>query len=118
MSGSKYWRVASLLAVGSLLLAACGQAATPIVQTVVVNQTSVVEATVQQTVVVPQQVVVTATPAPTTGPTAVPAAQPSDTVVIGQQQEPSTLHWLLESESAVLIVLAPINVGCMGQDNS
>ncbi len=113
MSGSKYWRAASLLAVGSLVLAACGQATPQVVkETVVVPQTSVVKATVE----VAKEVVVTATPAPTEAPTAVPAAKAVDTVVVGQQQEPSTLHPLLVNELSASIVLAPVLVGCMGQN--
>jgi peptide/nickel transport system substrate-binding protein len=96
-----------------MVLAACG-AATPqvIKETVVVNQTSVA------TVEVTKEVQVTAAPEATAAPTEAPAAAATDTIVIGQQQEPSTLHPNISSESARTYILAPIFVGCMGQDNS
>lgn len=113
MSGKKLWRFASIMAAGSMVLAACGGAAPTaqvVKETVVVNSTTVVEKTVNK------DVVVTATTAPTAAPTAVPAAKPADTVVIGQQQEPSTLHPYVSSELAKTIVLAGVFVGCMGQN--
>jgi peptide/nickel transport system substrate-binding protein len=118
MLGSKQWRAASLLVVGSMLLAACGQAATPqvIKETVVVNQTSVVQTTVEVTKEV--QVAVTATAEPTAAPTAAPEAKPADTVVVALQQEPDTLHPDIGSMMARTIVLAPVFVGCLIQDDT
>jgi peptide/nickel transport system substrate-binding protein len=118
MFGSKQWRAASLLVAGSLVLAACGQAATPqiIKETVVVEKS--VEKTVEKTVEVQKEVVVTATPEPTAAPTAAPEAKPSDTVVVAMQQEPDTLHPDVGSMMAKTIVLAPVFVGCMAQDET
>jgi len=104
----KLFAVVSLVVLASLLMTAC-QPQT-VVQTVVVKETSVVEKPVEK------QVVVTATPVP---PTAVPpkaAAKPSDTAVIALQQEPDTLHADIGSMMARTIVLAPINIGCMSQN--
>jgi peptide/nickel transport system substrate-binding protein len=113
MLGSKYWRAASVLVAGSMVLAACGNATPQVVkETVVVNQTSIA------TVEVTKEVEVTAAPEATPEPTAVPEAQQTDTVVVGQQQEPSTLHPNIAAESAKTYILAPVFVGCMGQDNS
>ena len=57
MLGSKYWRAASVLVAGSMVLAACGNATPQVIkETVVVNQTSVA------TVEVTKEVQVTAAP--------------------------------------------------------
>ena len=113
MLGSKYWRAASVLVAGSMVLAACGNATPQVIkETVVVNQTSVA------TVEVTKEVQVTAAPEATAAPTTPPEAQATDTVVIGQQQEPSTLHPAISSESAGSYVIAAIFPGCMSQDNS
>jgi peptide/nickel transport system substrate-binding protein len=113
--------VFALLVIGSMVLSACGATPTPTpapTQTpVIVKQTVVVAATpvtVVQTQVV--QVVVTATPVP---PTAVPTKPPAvavDTAVIALQQEPDILHPGVGSMMARTLVLAPIFVGCMGQN--
>ena len=119
MLGSKIWRATGVLVAGSMILAACGQATPQVIkETVVVNQTSVVQSTVQVTTEVTKEVAVTSTPEPTTGPTATAAPKAVDTIVIGQQQEPSTLHPAIGSESSEFYILGPVMVGCMGQDNS
>lgn len=113
MFGSKHWRAASLLVAGSLVLAACQTAAPQ-----VVKETVVVEKQVEATVEVAKEVVVTATTEATPEPTAAPEMQPTDTVVIGMQQEPDTLHPFIGSMMARTYVLAPIMLGCMGQDET
>src|SRR6266508_2242866 len=106
MLGSKYWRAASLLVAGSMVLAACGTATPQVIkETVVVPQTSVVEATVEVTKEV--QVAVTATPEPTAAPTAAPEMKPADTMVVAMQQEPDTLHPFIGSMMAKTYVLYP-----------
>ncbi len=105
----KMFAVVSLIVLASMVLTAC-QPQT-IVQTVEV--TKIVAGT---PVVESKTVVVTATPVPPTAVPPKPAEKPSDTVVIALQQEPDTLHADIGSMMARTVVLAPINVGCMGQN--
>jgi peptide/nickel transport system substrate-binding protein len=115
--------VFALLVIGSMVLSACGATPTPTpapTQTpVIVKQTVVVAATpvtVVQTKEVQVQVIVTATPVP---PTPVPTKAPekaADTVTLALQQEPDTMHPGVGSMMARTIALAPIFVGCMGQN--
>ncbi len=100
----------SLLVALSMILAACAQPQ-EVVKTVVVTQEVVVAGTPQI-----QQVVVTATPEPTEAPTATPVPQPADTVVLALQQEPDTLHPLIGAMMARTIVMSPVLIGCMGQN--
>src|ERR1044071_2790563 len=118
MLGSKQWRVASLFVVGSLVLAACGQAVAPQVvkETVVVNQEVTKQVEVTKEVI--KEVAVTATTEATAAPTAAPEMKPSDTVVVALQQEPDTLHPDIGSMLAKTIVLAPVFIGCMYQDDT
>ncbi|MCL5999424.1 MAG: peptide ABC transporter substrate-binding protein [Chloroflexi bacterium] len=109
MKRTKYWRAAGILAAGSMMLAACSGGAQQVIkETVIVEQDKVVEVT--------KQIEVTATTEPTPGPTSVPEAQPSDTVIIAMQQEPDTLHPLIGSMQARAIVLGALSPGCMGQN--
>ncbi len=125
MSLKKLSVLLGVLVVVSMILTACSAPAPQVVEKVVV-QTQVVEKQVVQTQVVEKvstqvvekavEKVVTATPVP---PTAVPTAAPlkaADTAVIALQQEPDTLHPGIGSMMARTIVLAPLFVGCMGQN--
>jgi len=100
----------SFLVVLSMVLAACAQPQ-EVVKTVVVTQEVVVAGTPQV-----QQVVVTATPEPTEAPPPTPVPQPADTVVLALQQEPDTLHPLIGAMMARTIVMSPVLIGCMGQN--
>jgi peptide/nickel transport system substrate-binding protein len=91
-----------------MILAACAR--TPEGEkTVTANQ----EATSTNTPPMQQSAVATA-PEPTQSPT--PFLQPADTVVLALQQEPDTLHPLMGSMTARAIVMSPVLVGCMGQN--
>jgi peptide/nickel transport system substrate-binding protein len=106
------YSIISLVAVLSILMAACAAPAPQtIIETVVV--TEIVEGKPVEKVI---EKVVTPTPLP---PTAAPAAhvpQPVDTVVFGMQQEPDTLHAWLSTMSASFFVLYPVRPGCTLQN--
>lgn len=96
----------------SVVLSACAAPAPQtIIQTVVV--TELVEGTPVEKVI---EKVVTPTPVPPTEvpPTAEP--QLSDTVIIGLQQEPDTLHSQLSTMSASTMVINLVEPGCMLQN--
>jgi len=109
----KLFVLLSLVVMASMILVSCVPApAAPVVQTVVVEKP--VEKIVEKPV--EKVVVVTPTPVP---PTAVPTKVPEkavDTAVVALQQEPDTLHPDIGSMMARTIVLAPIFVGCMAQN--
>ncbi len=121
MSVKKLSVLLGILLIASMILTAC-PAPTPqvvekvVIQTQVVTQEKVVEKPVEKIVEKEKQVVVTATPVPPTPVPTKPAEKASDTVVIALQQEPDTLHAGIGSMMARTIVLSPINVGCMGQN--
>ncbi len=94
----------SLVVILAMVLSACGPAPTP---TPVPPPTKAPEATKPPT---PP----TATPVPV--PTATAGPKAVDTVVLALQQEPDTLHPGVGSMMARTIALAPIFVGCMGQN--
>ena len=96
--------VLSLVVILAMVLSACGPAPTP---TPVPPPTKAPEAT-------KPPATPTATPVPV--PTATPGPKAVDTVVLALQQEPDTLHPGVGSMMARTIALAPILVGCMGQN--
>ena len=110
--------VVVLLMIAPMVLAACGPTPEPVVVTVPVEVTKIVEvAGTPQTIVETQVVEVTAAP-PTDTPVPAPAElQPADTAVLALQQEPDTMHFMIGSMMARTIALAPINVGCMSQND-
>ena len=122
MFSNKKWSILlGLVLIASMMLSACGPTAEPVVVTAPpVVVTKIVEVagtpqTVVETVEVQVPVTVAAptdTPLPPT-----PVAQPADTVVLALQQEPDTLHPGVGSMMARTIALAPIFVGCMGQND-
>lgn len=113
MKQNKLMFALGLVVLLSMVMAACQ----PVVQTVevkvvetkIVAGTSVVQEVTKVVVVTPTAVPPTAVP-----PTAAPKA--SDTAVVVLQQEPDTLHPGIGSMMARTIALAPIFVGCMGQN--
>lgn len=113
MKQNKLMFALGLVVLLSMVMAACQ----PVVQTVevkvvetqIVAGTSVVKEVTKVVVVTPTAVPATAVP-----PTAAPKA--SDTAVVVLQQEPDTLHPGVGSMMARTIALAPIFVGCMGQN--
>ncbi len=118
MSAKKWSAVLGVIMILSMILTSCATP-TPVTVEKVVTQVVTQQVQVVQTQVVTQekQVVVTATPVPAT---AVPTAKPqvaSDTVVLALQQEPDTLHPGIGSMMARTIVLSPIFVGCMAQND-
>ena len=103
--------------VATMVLTACGATAEPQIVTVPVEVTRIIEQEGKQVTVVETQIVeVTAAPPTEVPATAAPEQKAVDTVVIGMQQEPDTLHPLISSMSAVSIVNGAINVGCMAQN--
>jgi peptide/nickel transport system substrate-binding protein len=94
-----------LVVILAMVLSACGPAPTP---TPVPAPTKAPAATA-----VPAA---TATPVPPPAPTATAGPKAVDTVVLALQQEPDTLHPGVGSMMARTIALAPILVGCMGQN--
>ena len=94
-----------LVVILAMVLSACGPAPTP---TPVPAPTKAPAATA-----VPAA---TATPVPPPAPTATAGPKAADTVVLALQQEPDTLHPGVGSMMARTIALAPILVGCMGQN--
>lgn len=94
----------------AVLLSAC--APQTVVETVVVTQ--MVEGKTVEKVV---EKVVTVTPLPPTAEPKPDEPVPVDSVVIGQQQEPDTLHPLIGAMSAKTYVLNLIQVGCMSQND-
>lgn len=112
MKSKKLMLVLSTIIIASLILAACATP-TPIVQTVEVQVTKIVEGTPK---VETKVQVVTATPVPpTAAPTAAPA-KPVDTIVLALQQEPDTLHPLVGSMMARTIVNSTFMPGCISQN--
>lgn len=105
---NRKWAATSVVAIASMVLAACA----PQQVTVVVTAPPVVQTVVKDG----QTIVVTATPIPpTAAPTTAPLT-PSDTAVLALQQEPDTLHPDIGSMMARTIVLSPVFIGCVGQD--
>jgi peptide/nickel transport system substrate-binding protein len=104
-----------LLIVIILLLSACQ--AEKIIETVVVTEVVMREGTpeVIEKIV---EVVVTPTPIPPTEVPPAPVLQPADTVVIGMQQEPDSLHPLFGSMTANSVIRAVFLVGCLGQNEN
>ena len=92
-----------LLIVIVLMLSACQ--AEKIIETVVVTEVVMREGTpeVIEKIV---EVVVTPTPVPPTDVPPAPVLQPADTVVIGMQQEPDSLHPLFGSMTANSVIRA------------
>jgi peptide/nickel transport system substrate-binding protein len=113
MQVKKPFTLVGLLIVFAIILAAC-QPAT-IIETVVVTEVVMKEGTpeVVEKVV---EVVVTPTPIPPTAMAPTPIPQLSDTVVIGMQQEPDSLHPLFGSMSANAVIRSAFLVGCLGQN--
>jgi peptide/nickel transport system substrate-binding protein len=102
-----------LLIMFSILLAACQ--ADPIVETVIVTEIIEIEGTPQvvENVI---EVVVTPTAVPPTEPPPTPEPEESFIAVIAMQQEPDTLHPLIGAMSARNQVMAPVQVGCIAQN--
>jgi hypothetical protein len=107
MRAKKVFSLVGLVIVLALILSACQ--AEQIIETVVVTEVVMREGTPE---VVEKVVVVTPTPVPPTEipPTSVP--QMADTLVIGMQQEPDSLHPLFGSMSANAVIRAAFLVGC------
>jgi peptide/nickel transport system substrate-binding protein len=119
MNRKRLLMACSFVMIMSMMLTAC--------QPQVIVETRVVEKEVKSTVVVTEIVAGTAvekiiekvvTP---TVPAATPTTPPAelkmvDSIVIGMQQEPDSLHPLLGSMSAKFYVQNLLYVGCMGQD--
>ena len=95
------------LIVLSIVLAACARMQEKKIVTV---QS---EATLTSTPQVQQSAITTA-PEPTLPPT--PAFQPVDTVILALQQEPDTLHPLIGATTVRAIVMSPVLVGCISQN--
>lgn len=96
----------------SVVLGACAAPAPQtIIQTVVV--TEMVEGTPVEKIV---EKVVTPTPVPPTEAPATAEPKPTDTVIIGMQQEPDSLHSQLSTMSASTMVINLIEPGCMLQN--
>lgn len=113
MKANKMFRLVGLVIVIGLILSAC-QPET-IVETVVVTEVVMREGTpeVVEKIV---EVVVTPTPIPPTPVPPTPVPQQSDTVVIGLQQEPDSLHPLFGAMSANAVIRSAFLVGCLGQN--
>jgi len=111
MKHNKLMVALGLVVLLSMVMASCQP--TEVIKTVEVKviQTQIVAGTPVEKVVV---VTPTAVPPTAVPPTAAPKA--ADTAVIVLQQEPDTLHPGVGSMMARTIVLAPIFVGCMGQN--
>ena len=113
--------IISLFVIVSMALSGC-QSQPPTPAAVPTGTPIVVEKVVEKVVtsapqIVEKVVVVTPTPVPPTPvpPTAVPKT--SDTIVIGMQQEPDSLHPYITSMTASNKVLAAVLMGCMCQND-
>lgn len=103
----KLFAFVSFVVLASILLTACQPQTVEVVKTVVLTSPAQPG----------QTIIVTATSVPPTAAPPTAAPQPSDTAVIALQQEPDTLHPDIGSMMARTIVLAPIFVGCMAQND-
>ena len=125
MVNKKLAMLVILVMIVPLVLAACGPTPEPlvVVETVPVEVTRVIkeageERTVVETVVVEVEREVTPPPPTEPPPTPVPELVETDTVVIGMQQEPESLHPLIGSMTAQTQVLTPILLGCMSHNQN
>ncbi len=120
MSGKKWSVALGVIIILSMILSACAAPTPQVIEKVVEKP---VEKVVQATVVVEKEkivekpVVVTPTPVPPTPVPTKPPEKPADTAVIALQQEPDTLHPMIGAMMARTIVLAPVFVGCMSQND-
>jgi peptide/nickel transport system substrate-binding protein len=121
MSIKKWSTVLGVIVILSMLLSACATPTPQVIEKIVEKPVEkivekVVEKPIEKVVEKEKQVVVTATPVPPTPVPPKPAEKAVDTAVIALQQEPDTLHAGIGSMMARTIVLSPINVGCMRQN--
>lgn len=115
MHAKNSFKLLGLVMILSILLTACQPE--KIIETVVVTEEVMVEGT-PQVVEKIVEVVVTPTSIPPTDVPATAVPEQSDTVVIGMQQEPDSLHPLFGSMSANAVIRAAFLVGCLGQNEN